>query len=1662
MSVFDNDPIAGENVYNQALQNPLSMDDLKPAWYSGVWKTPVTGLASAINDAALLTGDAATPALRKAARPVDELFGTKIDEWLVQQQQVAVDNIKDWSPDPRSTGWLGMAAHGLFNIIPEAVVTGGPEVPAVLQGYKGYRRGMGEGLDPLTALGQGTIEGVATYAGMKIPMTLGTGAPLAANVATGVGVSMASGVVTRGAMSDLLEARGYHDMAQQYKVFDQEAMFVDAVMGAGFGVFGHWAHGREAKKISDIRASDLQAALTAKNQIHMEVDTLPGLPTDPAARQAHIDAVTKAMADLAKGDDVSVSDDVTAANFVEQAVSDLRKTFDESMAEHMGPEWQQAQKALRDRGLPDDPELYSIDQRSPVRFTDNVRSAIKEWESTGDTATLISRLKNLKGDLEERARANDLKRGAERERGELWVRERLMRAERHGDISPEQHELMKWMLDKNPAIADTLAISLRANGSMTGEAGSYNPAMRMVTLIKGSGDAMTGAHELLHHTERMMPDEVRAGVREAWINSVERLQRYATETQNHVLMKAIDDAIRAAAGDRQAFKLLAEQIANGELPKDFYQYVNPSEFWAVNAARLVADRAGATGWVGKAKQWLAEFVAKIKSAFGLSDQATIIKGLDAVLKSEGDIYGKMIGQGDFFASGPGYNKGKADGRAAHSAPTTVSKTSREEIGFVENFRKWFGDSKVVDKNGDPLVVYHGTRPGNDITAFKRYSEKDGIYFTPDAQYAEGFVNDIRNGTSNQGAIYPVFLSIKKPYEVTAHIDSKEWNSFVDRGLNREELKKQGYDGAILRDSATGEIDQIIAFEPEQIKSATGNNGQFDPKNAEIYSSIEPRGSDQDKVAEMLRQSAENENRTGVIVGARPGEFGWSITDKDGAPPPIQHPVQRGPRLEKVGQAVRSILEARPFQKMVKDIAGIDKVEVVQIEGTWEGNQEPSFVLRGKDLSEEGASRLARIMGFAFAQDATVVTKHSPDLKEGIPTLYLGSGKVLQKAQLDVIIQAARERGLDLSTSADKKAVKFLHFGEEAEMGAFFDKVSEIADAAGLSDPTFVRTQGDLYEAAEYLNGRSGSDGESQGLFNSEAERSDLLGRLLDTAIIPYAKAIGAEGYRFSPERFAERFGLSDAERELITQKLLPKEGESRSTVPLMTGEEKLDVVPTTVRGKNEDGTPKAMPNVTDIMWALQNRAAQNGLVQPGDYSPKAMKVIAQAIKSEVIYHVQNSTKSAIGWYDAALKAAKAEYKKIFPELGVDKDKEMLFDAVLGITSQGNDVHSNSLFATRVFQLIKDGHYTMTDAVKQLVGTFGGQTRAIEMNLLKFEHLIGRNGYDHMRELFNRKMTVGEWNAELRKNEALFGPDGKPLSVEGAASQKVTGWMVFGPKIGSFINNLHGDYSTLTADLWFSRTWNRMLGFMFQHSPLLEAKQYQEFKDALQAEHAQSTEGKTQNGKVVMKNGKPVPWENGKDVVGMPKEQFEKLLSDPDMMLALAQQLEEGYRKGGYKEKSDLRRRGKNWIESREETIAAPRSDHERNFQQATVEEAQKMIKKQAGIDVTIADIQAALWFHEKELFAKMGASDARSAPADYADAAHAALEAFGSGQLFYVKARNEYIGGDNGKYLGLTIADESGAIVPATKALEQVDAEIASAKQDAPGFDAAISCALRG
>lgn len=250
--------------------------------------------------------------------------------------------------------------------------------------------------------------------------------------------------------------------------------------------------------------------------------------------------------------------------------------------------------------------------------------------------------------LESKTAANDRaaqRRGEPRQRGELWINEKLLRAVRHGDISREQADLALWLLRQNPSIADDLAISIRSKFE-EGTAGQYNPLARVMTLVAGRGSETTAVHELLHHTERLMPPAVQQGIRQAWARDLTDFESWGQGLNLPDVAEVVADVLRYQVGDLEAGKRIREKLIAGDLPISFYRLTSPSEYWAEHAAELVRDRAEwKPGWIATARQWLREFIEKIKDLFGLPSTASIVRGLDSVLAGDGSYQSNiMLGQ----------------------------------------------------------------------------------------------------------------------------------------------------------------------------------------------------------------------------------------------------------------------------------------------------------------------------------------------------------------------------------------------------------------------------------------------------------------------------------------------------------------------------------------------------------------------------------------------------------------------------------------------------------------------------------------------------------------------------------------------------------------------------------------------------------------------------------------------------------------------------------------------------------------------------------------------------------------------------------------------------------------------------------------------------------
>lgn len=215
----------------------------------------------------------------------------------------------------------------------------------------------------------------------------------------------------------------------------------------------------------------------------------------------------------------------------------------------------------------------------------------------------------------------------------------------------------------------------------------------------------------------------------------------------------------------------------------------------------------------------------------------------------------------------------------------------DSLIYSKNFKRWFGDwendkngsSKIVDEDGKPMVVYHGTLDyGFEAFDMNALNDRGGAWFSKGEgvprYYIGQRIDDILDfeGEEEDGfdmtdeewdsflkdkygiskGIYEVYLNIRNPFIVPSEFDQvdevaedmvkaiEDMNGHVD-GLEFDDgaslwtclqadryraIREEGFDGIIVNEK--GETTYCV-FNPNQIKSID-NNGDFDPNNTNIY------------------------------------------------------------------------------------------------------------------------------------------------------------------------------------------------------------------------------------------------------------------------------------------------------------------------------------------------------------------------------------------------------------------------------------------------------------------------------------------------------------------------------------------------------------------------------------------------------------------------------------------------------------------------------------------------------------------------------------------------------------------------------------------------------------------------------------------------------------
>jgi hypothetical protein len=405
--------------------------------------------------------------------------------------------------------------------------------------------------------------------------------------------------------------------------------------------------------------------------------------------------------------------------------------------------------------------------------------------------------------------------------------------------------------------------------------------------------------------------------------------------------------------------------------------------------------------------------------------------------------------------------------------------------------------------------------------------------------------------------------------------------------------------------------------------------------------------------------------------------------------------------------------------------------------------------------------------------------------------------------------------------------------------------------------------------------------------------------------------------------------------------------------------------------------PSKKYKTREVAAALEARQRDKyGLIGPKDRSRESIEKIANWMVEEVEFEMQNPEKSGVGWYSEKFQRALDRMGDVFSELKTDQTARNLMTVLIALTSDGQKVVPNFAQAMDIYGNFRDtGRFT----------TSKGHARqeSIDKNLAVVQRLYDTMGADKMHDYLMQEETV----SELKKLAEKAG--GKMKSDYQAHIKLPLAAIELGPKLGAFYANLMGAHGYLTMDRWWSRTFNRYRGTLLQSNTRSALDKFKKLigNESLSDDEVLSAvvEPRTAYEKRGFKTRLAV-------LVGKsePSKTIEKLKWMEEAKTLAGDQFD------AMLQEHRVERAANTIYKTAFENIEdAPFNATDRTFMLESVNSAQKMLESK-GISISIADIQAILWYYEKRLYGELGAR--QTADVSYEDAAATVAARYASGQ----------------------------------------------------------------
>jgi hypothetical protein len=373
-------------------------------------------------------------------------------------------------------------------------------------------------------------------------------------------------------------------------------------------------------------------------------------------------------------------------------------------------------------------------------------------------------------------------------------------------------------------------------------------------------------------------------------------------------------------------------------------------------------------------------------------------------------------------------------------------------------------------------------------------------------------------------------------------------------------------------------------------------------------------------------------------------------------------------------------------------------------------------------------------------------------------------------------------------------------------------------------------------------------------------------------------------------------------------------------------------------------------DVRSIALALNQDTIRNkGKIAKTDTSLTSEKELARAMVDEIGYQLKATagTGTGKGWYSDNYPKAVKKLGKLFPELETDPYARTVFSALVAITSNGEKVSLNVKNAIKLYEDIRMG--------KDPRNIGSRRKTALDNNIAVVMQLMKQYGPTGMRNELLREITVKDMNAILRSRGE------KPDTSYLADTKVPAAALYFGPKLGAFFSNLEGAEGYLTMDMWWTRTVNRMRGQLESKATEASIKKFAAMMDKPNA-----TRDEVVAATIPLRNKyEEFGWHTElEELVGRKEPAEDK--DKPAWTARAKRQAGPAYEALLFEHRLEKMANTiyKNEYELLEELPFTP---SDREFMYRTARRTQSLLKAE-GINLSLADIQAALWYYEKRLY----------------------------------------------------------------------------------------------